>query len=288
MYSIAKFASWNNLTLMQSTTPRSRALALALMVLSAFFAVVTVLAIIGVWIISSALTNSLTRLLSRAEVAATRVEQSLQQVDDRFSAAQARIQTIEQRVAQAGATVEEANLLRLALDKLIGDELAPILNDARATVEGIVLVIEGIEDAIAAVNSIPFVNVEVPGAQTYRELRDQVTSLVTAMQELRTTLQNKKVETVQELVTTVTGFTTRANDIVARLRAPITTAQTQTAALRARLAQAKAELPGRIALVAFLLTLALVWFLISQALVFAVGWSLRKGTPVFGFRMVSA
>ena len=273
---------------MKTTDQRTKTVSLVLIISGVVLALISLIAIIGVWTVSSVLTNSVLPLVSRAEQAAARVDDGIQQLDNRLAAAQDRIQDIENRVTAAGLTLEEANLLRIALDRLIGDELTPILEDARNIINTVVEIANGIEDTVAAVNSIPFVNVQVPGAQLYHDLRDQISSLITTVQDLRTDLQNRKVETVQELVSLVTGYTSRAKDIIARIRAPIGTAQSQTAALRARLAQLSAELPGRITWSAIGLTLVFLWMLLTQLLLIGAGWSLRNGTPVFGFRLLRA
>lgn len=271
---------------MKTTDSRTKTFSLVLIVSGVVLALLSVIAIIGVWTVSSVLTNSVLPLLDRAEQAAARVDERMQQLDNRLAAAQDRIQNIENRVTAAGLSLEEANLLRIALDRLIGDELTPILEDARSIINTVVEIANGIEDTIAAVNSIPFVNVQVPGAQQYHELRDQISSLITTVQDLRTDLQNRKVETVQELVSLVTGYTGRAKDIIGRIRAPITTAQTQTAQLRAQLAQLSAELPGRITWSAIGLTVVFLWLFLTQMVLIGVGWSLRNGTPFLGFRLV--
>ncbi|MCC7161851.1 MAG: hypothetical protein IT331_05135 [Anaerolineae bacterium] len=273
---------------MKTPDPRTQTVSLVLIISGVVLALISFIAIIGVWSISSVLINSALPLLNRAEQAVTRLDDATQSLDNRLAAAQERIQAIEDRVTATGLTLEEANLLRIALDRLIGDELMPILKQVGDIINTVVQIADGIEDTMAAVNSIPFVNIEVPGAQQYHELRGQINNLISTVQDLRSDLQNRKVETVQELVSLVTGYTTRAQDMIASVRAPISATQTQTAELRASLAQANATLPVRITWSAIGLSLVFFWMLLSQLVLIGVGWALRKGTPFLGFRMVGS
>lgn len=271
-----------------TTDQRTRTLSLVLIVSGAVLALVSLIGIIGVWSISSVLNNRVLPMLNRAEQAVTRLDEGIQRLDSRLVSAQDKVQEIEDRVMAAGLTLEEANLLQLALDRLIGDELSPILEDVRNIINTVIQIADGIEDTMTAVNSIPFVNIEIPGAQQYRELRDQINSLITTVQDLRTNLQNRKVERVQDLVSFVTGYTSRAKDLIALVRAPIGSVQAQTTALQAQLARLSAELPGQIFWSAVVATVVLLWMLLTQLFLIGAGWAMRKGTSFLGIQFARA
>jgi hypothetical protein len=137
--------------------------------------------------------------------------------------------------------------------------------------------VNGLESTVSALNSIPGINIAIPGTQTYRDVRDRVTALVNTVTDFRNAVQERRTAAVEELTATVTSFTRRINDAVESVRAPLEQAQARTSSTLEQIARVRAELPRTITLVALGLTLVLLWTIISQAIIFALGYSWWSG-----------
>ena len=129
-----------------------------------------------------------------------------------FASSTAPVQGIESAPGQGEALDrQQLHVLREAfqLANTIGDDLFPILEAVGDTAAMIRDTATAIDDAIQAINNIPFVSLEKVSAEAtiFAEIADSITAIETSIEETQKEVQDRREERVEDMVDRVTGRT---------------------------------------------------------------------------------
>lgn len=108
-----------------------RILAWILIVISVLGILVCALGIAGSWMINDSLTQSVLGLISRADTALSRVENTLTLADAQLKDASSAVATVQEATAKLGDRIEKNSPLLDRLSQILQDRLGPTVNKIR-------------------------------------------------------------------------------------------------------------------------------------------------------------
>lgn len=257
-----------------------RILLYAAMVISILVLVLSVAGIIGAWAYNTPATEAIldilvpvTNALQRSEELVNTTGQSLTRVSTALDTAGSRVQEIGDDVAEKEIVLEAASLI-------VGEDVRPALQEASDSIRSVYDTVGALEEAIQTFNAIPFIDVEVPGAEPLGNLRTGMEEVATTAEDLVVTLQEKKAEIVSETVTEVTQPIDRLNSRVGEIRTGLADLETRLGASITNLLRLQEELPSWIDMLCIATTVFLLWVIISQIAVFVLCRKMLQGKLV--------
>ncbi len=165
--------------------------------------------VVGSWVVNNQVTAATISLLNAGQNAVTAVNNGVNRLDARLDVTQERINTVDDRVMNAGDELKETSLVVALVDKLIGDEIRPIIESISDTVNTIRDTATAIDEVIQAVDKVPFVSLDKinPGDNVFTQIADEITAIETAIDETQTAVQAKREGRIEDIVNTVTSQT---------------------------------------------------------------------------------
>ena len=249
-----------------------RILAGVVIVLCLLGILVAALGIVTAWRINTPLTESLTQLLTGIDGILEVVETGLITFNTALTDLVDLAQTIETTVVEAGVTVKETNLMLLVIDATIGDKLVPLLEKASATIEIVVDSVIAVNDALEAVNAVPFISVPTLTADL-EAAESGLLEIQKDIEETHITIQTAKEETVESVVSPISNTLLEVDDNLRGVLSVSTEFESQVVASREAIAVLVRKLPGWIDLGSFLLTLIFAWLIIAQGSLLLRGYA---------------
>jgi hypothetical protein len=249
----------------------------AFIILGSLFTVLSVVGIVAIWFYRAPLTHqALTRLeaadteLTQAQAALdngkTELQRTLRIVDD----AQKGLSALKQQMASAKLLTDQAN-------GMLNSKLLPGLQGIRSKVDQLRSMLQSLRNSLKSLNSVPFLNLNLPGDQFLAGLIDDVDSLD---KEITSVIQlTQKASTfVGDTSYLLGGNLTDTRQRIQNLLNVVTTYDTKIAGWHAQVRGLIASTPRWINEAAVGLTLFLLWFGISQFGLVLHGLALREGT----------
>ena len=259
-------------------------LAWILIILGGLFLVLSVAGIFAIWIYNEPLTQRVTAQLS--------------DIDSQLAQAQTTLQSSEQELARALRILDAS---QAALEKLtqktntaenlfdniqstLDDQLLPNLKTTRSRIQSARTTLESLQSVLTGVSSfIPGVDLSLPGKV--------VSDLITSARSLDTEIAN--VESLAEQASTFVGDTsfllggdlTSTRESLQNFLTSIHEYQEKVATWRQQAADLKTNVPKWIDQASIVLTILLLWFVVSQFGILLHGLNLLRGAdPLFAFR----
>ncbi len=251
--------------------------AVLVMIISVLIAIAGLIGIYQVWVTNASLTESLLNVFVPIDRSLARVEKRTGQVDTRVSATRERLANIQNEIKTRGQKIEETDLLLTTLEKTVGDDLAPRVDNLRQTVQGLVNAVEGIQSTIEAVNSIPLVSVPVPDLQALQNLSDTVDELKASVEEFRNDLKDRKAEVVGNTVERLNQPVQRIDGSLDRLQKGLARLDDRLAQTSEKSTQLQQQIPVWVDWASIILTIVLLWVILSQASLFIHGYYFFNG-----------
>ena len=249
-----------------------RGLALLVMAISGVVLVVALAGIIGVWSVNTPLTESILRVFVPIDRGLDRVAEVTTNVDNRLENARTQLSEVEDVIDQASQGLIEMDLLQVTLERILGDELEPVVADIRQTVEGIRQTLISIRDTAEALNSVPFVDVPVPDYERLQALDEQVTKIREDLQELRAIRREQRAEAVTTLAERLTQPVTRMDTALNQLQTRLGETEAELERTAQQSAQLQAQIPVWIDWGSVFITVILLWIALSQVSLFVHGY----------------
>jgi len=244
--------------------------------LSALFLLASVAGIIAAWAYNEPLTRDWTSRLTEVEatmaqvqddlqIAKTEVERALRILDS----AETALASLTQQTADAASIIDDVSN---ALD----DQILPGLKSTRDNIADVRAALEDLRANIEELNSIPLLNLNVPGTDLLDGILGGLDSL------------DSEVGNVEELATRVSTFVSDSSYLLGgdfsetrtnleTLLATLQDYDAQITGWRAQVTDIKMSLPGWIDRASIYITLFLLWFGFSQFGLFLHGLNLGRG-----------
>jgi len=249
-----------------------RILLYAAIVISIIFLLLGLAGIIGGWVINKPVTETLQTVLTSFETALTRVEEVSVNAGAALSETSTALGNADQRVQEAGEELADTNLILEVVSLIVGEEIEPNTDRARDSFVSIYDTVVAIEEAIAAINAIPFLNIEIPGSEEIASIRTGMEEIAVGVAELKDEIQQKREDRADNVVEAISAPINRLNIRVDEMSAKISDIETRLGLAIDRAEQVNSKIPLWIDIVSILNTLLFAWFIFSQGAVIVLCW----------------
>ena len=240
-----------------------RILAGAVIVLCIIGILVAAFGVVAIWRVNTPVTDNLTQLLTSIDGFLELVETGLVTFNIALSDVVDLVQSLETTVVETGETVKETNLMLLAIDATIGDKLFPLLEKASDTIEMVIDSVIAVNEALEAVNAIPFVTVSTLTADL-EAAETGIIEIQNDFEEAQKTIQTTKEEAVDTVVTPISTRLSEMDRALQDVSEISTESESQVTASREGIADVIQKLPGWINLASVTMTLLMAWLIFAQ------------------------
>ena len=245
-----------------------RILAWILIVVTVLGILVCSLGIAGSWMINDSITQEVLGLLSRAETALSRVEDTLTLADAQLKDASSAIATVQEAVAKLGDRIEENSPVLDRIAQILKEELGPAANRIRDAFVRIEERVQAVNNAIETLNALPGIQLASLDLQLEGP-KERVGLVVDAVQQLQQSVADFRAGIVQSM----TPFMERLDRIAGflnRLDEEVNTYLEQVNDLQVAVASATVNIPSLIDRITLILTFVFLWVILAQLALFLV------------------
>ena len=245
-----------------------RILAWILIVISVLGIFVCSLGIAGSWMINDSLTQTALGLISRAETALTRIEDTLTLADAQLKDASSAVATVQEAASKLGDRIEKNSPVLDRISQILQDQLGPTVTKIRDAFLQIEERVQAVNNTIEALNALPGVQLTTLDLQLEGP-RERVGLVVDAVQQLQQNIADfragivQSMEPFRERLDRIAGFLTR-------LEEEVNTYLTRVDNLQAALATATVNIPALIDRVTLILSIVFLWIILAQIAMFLV------------------
>jgi chromosome segregation ATPase len=251
-----------------------------LMTFSAIFLIVSLVGIGAVWVYNTPLTEQTTSRLQEIDHELTQAQSALTSAQGELERALRIVESAETALAALSKQTAQAQDILGGVKGALDDKLLPGLKTSREKVDQVRGMVEGLRSTLDKINSLPLVNITIPGDELLSNIIGAVDSL---------DAQIASVEDIAKQASTFVGDTsylmggdlsetktslTNLLDVIKEYNGKVATWQGQITAL-------EQSLPGWIDKASISLTVFLLWFAFSQAGLFLIGLTAWKGGDPF-------
>jgi len=256
-----------------------RILLYAAIVISIIFLLLGLAGIIGGWVINKPVTDTIQAVLISFDTALQRMEEVSVNAGAALSETSAALETADQRVQEAGEELADTNLILEAVSLIVGEDIEPNTDRVRDNFVAIYDTVVAIEEAIEAISSIPFVNLEIPGSEEIASIRTGMEEIAAGVAELKDEIQQRREERAENLVEAIGTPINRLNGRVEEMASRIAGIEARLGLAIERTEQVNSRVPLWIDIVSILNTLLFGWFMFSQGAVIALCWRALHPDP---------
>lgn len=245
-----------------------RILYIIVMSLAVITLVLSLAGVIGAWVLRSELHQTLDVVANLSVTALQRARNGVAKIDPPLAKALTVVQDTEAKVRASGQTLKDTNLIIAGAEKLLDQDLSKEVNTLTTTLQSATEMLQAADDTLNALNRLPFVNGETGALGQARQLVADLQAIEQTVRDTWQALQTKKTDTIQNVVDTLTAPLIRLNTL-------LTTVSGHSQNIQGRLALAELRMPALvdqakliITIVVIVITLALLWAMFSQVIVF--------------------
>ena len=252
-----------------------RILAVLVIVISVLSMLLALVSIVSVWRYSGPLIITLTEIASIAEVSLETADAALEVVDPVLSLLQGGMQDVQNNAEQLKADLESGDPLVDTLSALVGQDLKPKVEKARAKLISIHESLQTLNLALEAVNSLPFV--DIPDiTQASKDLVALFDDIAAGMDRLETGINDLKTGITEGVIQPIQDQAVQAEDDLAQVQIDVQELHSQVKTAYQVTVEVKPRIPQIVNGLALLLTLQLVWSLIAQMALIYIAWIYLK------------
>ena len=164
---------------------KRKILAGALVGLSSIILLASLVGMVLAWVYNEPLTLEATTRLSEAETQLTQIQTDLRKAKDEVERALRIIQSAEDALSELTQQAGDAKELLEQVNKTLDNDLIPGLEDTRTKLTDVRAILEDLRKALKQLNSLPFVNFEVPGDDVIANIINGVDSLDTEIVDVQ-------------------------------------------------------------------------------------------------------
>jgi len=173
---------------------KRKILAGVLVGLSSIILLASLTGMVLVWVYNEPLTLEATTRLEEVETQLNQIQSDLRKAKDEVERALRIIQSAEDALASLTQQAGDAKELLEQVNQTLDDELIPGLESTRTKLTNVRKILEDLRAALKSLNSLPFVNFEVPGD-------DVIVNILTGVDSL-----DSEIENVQDLAQRASTF----------------------------------------------------------------------------------
>jgi len=255
-----------------------------LIAISSILLILSVMGVGAAWAYNEPLTQQGVARLTEIDRELGQAQSALSNASAELSRALRIIEGAETALAALSQTSAKAQETLQGVGEALDGRLIPGLKTASEKLDQVRLALQGVLTTLKTVNSMPFLNVDIPGEEL-------LTGLIDAADTLDTEIAN--VEQVADQASTVLGDVeyllggdlTETKQSVQQLLTVVNEYEAKIDGWRTQIAQIQAGLPAWIDQACIALTVFLLWFAFSQfglVLIGLQGW--RGGNPFAALR----
>jgi uncharacterized phage infection (PIP) family protein YhgE len=156
---------------------KRKILAGALVGLSSIILLASLVGMVLAWVYNEPLTLEATTRLEEVETQLTQIQTDLRKAKGEVERALRIIQSAEDALAELTQQAGDAKELMEQVNKTLDDELIPGLEDTRTKLTEVRTILENLRAGLKQLNSLPFVNFEVPGDDVIASILSEVDTL---------------------------------------------------------------------------------------------------------------
>ena len=164
---------------------KRKILAGVLVGLSSIILLASLVGVVLAWVYNEPLTLEATTRLSEAETQLTQIQTDLRKAKDEVERALRIIQSAEDALSELTQQAGDAKELLEQVNKTLDNDLIPGLEDTRTKLTDVRAILEDLRKALKQLNSLPFVNFEVPGDDVIANIINGVDSLDTEIADVQ-------------------------------------------------------------------------------------------------------
>lgn len=164
---------------------KRKILAGVLVGLSSIILLASLVGMVLAWVYNEPLTLEATTRLSEAETQLTQIQTDLRKAKEEVERALRIIQSAEDALSELTQQAGDAKELLEQVNKTLDNDLIPGLEDTRTKLTDVRAILEDLRKALKQLNSLPFVNFEVPGDDVIANIINGVDSLDTEIADVQ-------------------------------------------------------------------------------------------------------
>ncbi|MGE5378483.1 MAG: hypothetical protein ACM3XO_25770 [Bacteroidota bacterium] len=259
-----------------------RILAWIVIIISVLGILVCSLAIAGSWMIKDSLTQEILGLLSKADTALARVEETLTLADAQLKDASSAVATIQEAASKLGDRIEKNSPVLDRISQILKDELGPAVTKIQDAFLKLEERIQTVNNAIEVVNRLPGIQLSPLDFQLEGP-RERVGLVADAVQQLQQSVADFRAGIVQSLAPFMERLD-RIAGFINRLDEDVNTYLTQVNKLQTALAGVTVNIPSLIERVTLVLSFIFLWLILAQIALFLVARVyIKTGKIVWAF-----
>jgi len=252
----------------------TRILAWILIVISVLGILVCSLGIAGSWAINDRLTQGVLGLLSRAETALSRVEDTLTLADAQLKDASSAVATVQEAAAKLGDRIEKNSPVLDRISQILKDELGPAVNKIQDAFLKLEERVQAVNNAIEAINALPGIQLSTLDLQLEGP-KGRLGQVADTVQQLQQSVADFRAGIVQSLAPFLDKLD-RAASFLNRLDEDITGYLQVVTNLQTALANAQTNIPSTIDRITLILSFLFLWIILAQIALFLVARAYLK------------
>ena len=244
----------------------------AAIAISGIFLLISLLGIIGGWVINTPTTEAALAVLTSFDDALQRMEEASINANAALAELSTGLENADQKIQEAGEELADTNLLLEVISRITDQEIQPNMTQTRDNIRSIYDTVLAIEQAIATINAIPFIDIEIPGEEEISSIRTGMEEMAVAVTDLREEVQQRREDRAENLVEIFSAPVNRLNSRVEELQSRLSEIEARLATAIERTNFLKDRIPLWIDIVSILNTLVFGWFMFSQGAVILLCW----------------
>jgi hypothetical protein len=254
-----------------------RIAALIVMIVSVMLTLVLIMGIAGLWVGRGQATGAITALAQGVDQGFTIALTRLDRIDGQLSLAATRTQALQQHAIQVGATVDENQLALRFIQQTVGDELGPLIDRIQESISAVGDLVRSVSQSIQALNALPFVSIEVPGAEQIKKLSTRSDELEAAAQDLRRQAKETSAAALQKTVATTASAVGQLDSAIGATHIEVVDFTTRLRALQGLVPLAVGRVITWINIAVWVLTVLMLLLALGQVSLFLHGYALFTG-----------
>jgi hypothetical protein len=232
--------------------------------------------IVASWNVRNRVTEITVNLLTVGETAVNTVNAGLGRISDRLDTTLENVQTLETNLTSVGEDLTENSLVREAISANISEETAASISEARATAVTIQEAVIALDETIATVNQLPFVELDGFAVGLVSDLANGLIALEQEITTLRTGIQDRREERIGDTMAFFTGITSQISGRIGEAQSKVNDVQARLTTTSDKMAAAKESLPGIFTILTIGADVILLLVGVAFGSLLLHGWELAK------------
>jgi len=236
--------------------------------------------VIGVWVINTPLTESLTGALDKTVAVLDFSLDRMELVDAELAEVQSLLTSVEEAVTQAAENLTANSPTLTFLANTLGTELKPKVDSTAEVIGTIRGTIISVNSTLETANSIPFVSVPTLPMEQLAAIDQQMQEMVTAVKSLADGIRDVEAGIVDRTTIVIMTPVIHLSELIDNVQTPLGTLKSTLDQVKTGVVNANARIPSIIDWGSILVSLILIWFILALISLLYVGWCYWKSGTI--------